>query len=202
LNGEALTDVIDGLQEIDSQQKISIVRSLPDADQFVETLKTVKSETVDKIVSWLLARAGIKRDELDGRKLMLNWDEIRGMSGNHISFGSHAVSHRIMTYLPTTEVTKELMESKKIIEENLKVRVDYFAYPNGDYNSQVKQAVREAGYLCACTTRIKANGRNEIDLFSLPRIGVHEGMSRGITQGFSRAVFACKLVYLAFRRRK
>ena len=86
---------------------------------------------------------------------MLNWAEIREMHKAGIAFGSHTVTHPILSCLPPYELRKELTESKRRLEEELQVPIQTFAYPNGrasDYNAQTKAALQSSGYTCAVTT--------------------------------------------------
>jgi peptidoglycan/xylan/chitin deacetylase (PgdA/CDA1 family) len=82
------------------------------------------------------------------------------MSVSGICFGSHTVTHPILTRVTKAQLKAELEESKAEIENRLGVRVEEFAYPNGqlgDYNPEVKAAIRESGYASAVTTRFGFN---------------------------------------------
>jgi peptidoglycan/xylan/chitin deacetylase (PgdA/CDA1 family) len=86
---------------------------------------------------------------------MLTWEQIREMHRAGIEFGSHTVSHPVLSRIPTDEIVKELRDSKLKISEILDVPVLSFAYPNGhasDYNEQVKSLLKETGYTCAVTS--------------------------------------------------
>ena len=114
--------------------------------------------------------------EVNGSDLMLTWDEVRLMHASGISFGSHTVSHPILSSLSADRAQQEIYESKRIIEEKLAVTVKTFAYPNGrkcDYNETTKSILKEAGYYCALTTIFGAN-QNGQDLFELRRGGPWE----------------------------
>ena len=81
----------------------------------------------------------------------------------NISFGAHTVTHPILTRMPFAEAVVEIVASKEIIESKLGRPVRLFAYPNGtrdDFNDQIKQVIREAGFACAVTT---IDGSNSID---------------------------------------
>src|SRR5256886_4335763 len=83
---------------------------------------------------------------------MLTWQQIREMHQNGIVFGSHTVTHPVLSRIPRDEVVKELSESKRQLSEHLNTTVCAFAYPNGhsaDYNDEVKTVLKETGYLCA-----------------------------------------------------
>ncbi len=73
-----------------------------------------------------------------------------------MSFGSHTLSHPSLPYIPKEEAREEIFKSKRILEDELGEPVAHFSYPNpGDkvnLNSEVKEMVREAGYLSAVTS--------------------------------------------------
>lgn len=108
--------------------------------------------------------------------LMLNWEEVHLMNRAGIDFGSHTISHPILAKLPAKKVLEEIRESRTEIEQHLGKPVYTFAYPNGglmDFDEFTKQAVREAGYLCAVTTLFGTNTVGS-DLFELRRGGPWE----------------------------
>ena len=83
---------------------------------------------------------------------MLTWEQIREMHRSGIEFGSHTVTHPVLSRIPHDEIARELRESKRELSEHLDAPVYTFAYANGhaaDYNNQVKKLLKETGYLCA-----------------------------------------------------
>jgi len=51
------------------------------------------------------------------------------------------------------------VESRRILEERLGVRVVHFSYPQGQRTPTIERAVEEAGYLAAWGTKSGASGR-------------------------------------------
>lgn len=97
------------------------------------------------------------------KRLMLSWDEVGALRGLGFSIGAHTVTHPILSRLTPNQVRDEVRGSKAAIEKALGVPARAFAYPNGqpdDYNEAVTQAVWEAGFTCAVTTR---RGLNDTD---------------------------------------
>lgn len=95
--------------------------------------------------------------------LMLQWEHVREMAKENMSFGSHSVTHPILTMLPHFRVFEELTLSKKKIEDELGSPVDFFAYPNGmerDFNQRIQEMAQDAGYRAALTT---VYGVNDIE---------------------------------------
>ena len=143
----------------------------------LQFLKTLDGEArlgwIDQLVEKLQVH-----DPCTEQDLMLGWDEVRTMHEAGISFGSHTVTHPILTALSPGRMRQELVESKQAIERELQAPVRSFAYPNGkagDFNEATKAILREAGYSCALTTIVGANpcgGPDDgQDLMELKRIG-------------------------------
>jgi len=101
----------------------------------------------------------------------LSWSQIREMHAAGIEFGSHTVTHPILSRIPRDEMMKEVRESKQRLAEQLNANVVSFAYPNGrtsDYNDETKAALRQCGYSYAVTTCAGFN-RPLADPFDLRR---------------------------------
>jgi peptidoglycan/xylan/chitin deacetylase (PgdA/CDA1 family) len=102
---------------------------------------------------------------------MLTWDQVREMHQAGIDFGSHTVSHTILSHVPKSDLVKELQDSKNEISERLGSPVVTFAYPNGkhsDYNDEAKAVLYECGYSCAVTSCSGSNHASS-DVFELKR---------------------------------
>ena len=52
-----------------------------------------------------------------GREGYLSWEDINSMSSELVTIGSHTMSHRYLPELNLDEVRRELVESKRILEE-------------------------------------------------------------------------------------
>lgn len=109
----------------------------------------------------------VEKLEVSDRKeapgLMLSWDEVKAMHDSDISFGSHTVTHPILSRLSLERAREEIEKAKQIIEEKLGTCVRTFAYPNGrtnDFNQTTKKLLRNAGHICGLTTNF---GTNECD---------------------------------------
>ncbi len=69
-----------------------------------------------------------------------------------VEFGAHGVSHRSLVDLPTAEATLEVQQAKQRLEKETGGPVVSFAYPFGKLNPQVKQIVRDQGYVWGVST--------------------------------------------------
>jgi len=66
---------------------------------------------------------------------ILNWDQIIEMHNSGlVDFEPHTVSHLKLHRLSLEEAKKEILNSKRTIEEKLNKKCKFFAYPYGKYN--------------------------------------------------------------------
>jgi glycosyltransferase involved in cell wall biosynthesis/peptidoglycan/xylan/chitin deacetylase (PgdA/CDA1 family) len=79
----------------------------------------------------------------------MTWDQIRELSHSGFEICSHAVTHPFLTDLSESELLHELRDSKKMLEDQLNISVNYFCYPSGDFDLRVQKAAKEAGYIGA-----------------------------------------------------
>lgn len=91
----------------------------------------------------------------DGRpeERLLNAAELRDMQAAGMEIGSHAVNHIRLTEANDKQLRAELSDSKAVLEDALGNEISSFAYPYGAWDARCANAVREAGYRAACTTR-------------------------------------------------
>jgi peptidoglycan/xylan/chitin deacetylase (PgdA/CDA1 family) len=87
---------------------------------------------------------------------MMTWDEVRAVVKQGHIVGSHTLSHPNMAQIAEAAVTRELVESKKILERELNGPVVHFSYPcpalQPHWNECTVAASRECGYQTAVTT--------------------------------------------------
>jgi peptidoglycan/xylan/chitin deacetylase (PgdA/CDA1 family) len=91
-----------------------------------------------------------------------------------VEFGSHTVSHPILSQLDADSLDRELQESKRRLETELGEACELFAYPNGspaDFGEREKRALERAGYRAAFALSGRVN-RGTPDLFALDRINI------------------------------
>ena len=77
----------------------------------------------------------------------LSIQEIREISGLGHEIGSHGLTHSNLTYLGTSELKKELSDSKNILEDITGKKVTSLSFPFGSWNKRVWECAQETGYL-------------------------------------------------------
>ena len=69
------------------------------------------------------------------------------------TIGAHTVNHPRLTRIPIKEAREEIRASRAMLEDRFGLRIRHFCYPYGDWNPAVRDAVAEAGFETACTTK-------------------------------------------------
>ena len=139
-----------------------------------QCLKALPNEQRRHIVTDILDSLGVNGGTERAPRVMLNWEEVRKMAQDGITFGSHSFTHPILSRMPVEKAKEEIFKSKKILEEHLGVEVKHFAFPNGgenDFSEELREYCRGIGFESIASlipgTNIGAAG----DVFSLKRIG-------------------------------
>ena len=112
---------------------------------FVATLY-VTTSFVNGTSRWL-------RREGETERPMLNWDQLKEIAAYGIECGAHTHCHSQLDTLSASSAKMEIIQSKLLLEHQLGVQVESFAYPYGYYTARVKRQVKEAGYTSACAVK-------------------------------------------------
>lgn len=103
----------------------------------------------------------------------LTWANVAEMQESGlIDFESHTLSHEELTKAPSLdEVEHQLAGSKKALEWNLGKQVTFIAYPCGEYDEDIENLTKDAGYRAAFTVNYGLAEPGE-DPFILDRIPI------------------------------
>ena len=111
-----------------------------------------------------------------GKPAYLTWGQIKEMQGSGlIHFGAHTVHHYQLTALSDDSLRYELTESKKVLEEETGVPVNFMAYPYGVSDTRVIAMTRQAGYIGSAGTwagKIQSEGT----IYNMPRLRIGGGV--------------------------
>ena len=121
--------------------------------QIVAHLRTLPNSQRCACCALLEKRIGLPQNALSSR--VLTWDEIYTMHQAGIAFGSHTLTHPVVSQLAPQELEQELGASKCILEKKLGVPVLDFAFPFGkasDCSSAALEVLSRSGYRSAVTT--------------------------------------------------
>jgi peptidoglycan/xylan/chitin deacetylase (PgdA/CDA1 family) len=107
----------------------------------------------------------------------LTWEQIQRVSQEGlISFQSHGDSHAWLPELSESDVLREFIESKALIERHAGLPVNSIAFPGGLYGAREQRLLRQAGYRAGLTTDHGVNTAVQ-DLTSLRRTLIYSGDS-------------------------
>lgn len=181
---------------------LTTLRQRYDAAQSITCrLKHTSPDTREAFIRQLQEALGCDGPIKDETSQLLSWDEVREMGRGGMTFGSHGLSHAILTTLSPAEAERDLAVSKQAIEKNTGAPVRMFAYPNGgraDFNPGIEQMLERTGYLGACT--LLSGRRNSVSPYAINRYCVDGGMLKSLTGGFSGAIFELEMYKRRFFR--
>jgi peptidoglycan/xylan/chitin deacetylase (PgdA/CDA1 family) len=80
------------------------------------------------------------------RPSYMNWTQLAELSARGHEVQSHSWSHRLLTGCSQDELSRELSQSKDVLEQRLGKKVDAISVPGGRWNRRVAAACVSAGY--------------------------------------------------------
>jgi peptidoglycan/xylan/chitin deacetylase (PgdA/CDA1 family) len=100
---------------------------------------------------------------------ILTKEQLIEMSEYGIEIGSHLCNHVHLSKLSVSNIKHELLESKRLLENELGQKIYSVAYPFGSYNNAVLEIAEKVGYQFGVTTKTGNNltARN-LELFRVP----------------------------------
>jgi peptidoglycan/xylan/chitin deacetylase (PgdA/CDA1 family) len=140
--------------------------------EVVALLRTLPNSLRCECCALLENRIGLPQNALSSR--VLTWDEIHTMHQAGIAFGSHTLTHPVVSQLAPRELEMELGASKCLLEKKLGVPVLDFAFPFGkasDCSSAALEMLARCGYRSAVTT-VPGVNTPQVNPFELRRLQV------------------------------
>jgi len=148
----------------------------------LRALWTLDDDARREAVARLEAELGMKPpDSGFAQSMPLDWDQVQEMAAGGMEFGSHTVSHPILSRVAASDLQYELVESRRVLEQRLARPIQALAYPVGGdfaFNSGVVTATRDAGYRVAVSYIPGTNALNGLDMFKLKRIHIEREVGR------------------------
>ena len=84
----------------------------------------------------------------------LSWDEVRRLRKTGlVEFGSHSLTHPILSNCTDDIAREEICQSKYLLESKLNQPIIHFSYPNGNHSIRDRELLRAAGYATGRTVR-------------------------------------------------
>ncbi len=164
-----LINVISGKTEL---TKPAFVITFDDGYKNVLAVKDIlKSKGIKPIIFVMPEEATVNYEELGQIFDRLDTDDLKALIKDGWEVGSHSLSHSNFNELSENELQSEIIESKSKLEQELGIKINYFSYPKGNYNSDIEAIVKEAGYKAVFTMDDGVITKST-DLYRIPRVGV------------------------------
>lgn len=154
----------------------------------IEKLKALPPDVVENAIVEMESVMGSAIGGGGSERAVLSISEAKKMSNHIIEFGSHTCNHYLLDRINSETMKEEIAVSKRALEEKLGMEVNVFAYPNGNYNKEIIEEVKNTGYEAAFTTEFGVNTGRTFP-FELKRIRVDDSFSKGPTGKFSKCLF-------------
>jgi peptidoglycan/xylan/chitin deacetylase (PgdA/CDA1 family) len=143
-----------------------VERMANDDYRTVERLKSLPNAERLESLAEALRRCRPQREAMTLEELQ------RIASLDHVTIGSHTVTHPILTKCSDAELERELVDSREQLERWIGRPVTAFAYPNGSFGEREVEAVRRAGYSVAFTVEQRHAFARGDDPYRLPRLAL------------------------------
>jgi peptidoglycan/xylan/chitin deacetylase (PgdA/CDA1 family) len=105
----------------------------------------------------------------------LTWEQLKEMAADPlVTIAAHSVMHPPdLRELSDETLTQEIVDSRRILQEQLGIPIRYFSYPEGKYDARVAGEVRKAGFEAALTMNDEENlmAGESTNLMAIDRIG-------------------------------
>lgn len=126
----------------------------------------------DRPFPWLKLAGPDQFDELD---LHMTTNQLQSAKASGLfTYGSHTLSHPMLSELSTSDALKEIEDSKHDLEKRLSMEVTTFCYPAGNFNQETVGLVRRAGYKAAVVT---PNRYIPVTMHTLHRVGIYRNIT-------------------------
>lgn len=139
---------------------------------------------------WPSQPSGVPRRPLAGAA------DLADLARAGFEIGSHGTAHVPLTSADAAVARRELVDSRRFLEDAVGVPVTSFAYPYGAAPSGAALAIARSAYRCAGSVAFERVGHDD-DLFALPRVDVHYLLRPAVLR---RAVLGSLGPYLRVRK--
>lgn len=108
--------------------------------------------------------------------------ELAQLAQQGFEIGCHGMTHAPLSVSEPRLLQREILESQRMLEDDVGARVQTFAYPYGASPSARAQHLVRTAYVAACSTSARCL-RPSSNPYALPRIDAHYVRSRGFLLG-------------------
>ncbi len=146
------------------------VRKWMQISSLLETLKGVPEDRRRELTDLIISQVPPSQNGRSFKPLApMSVSQLQDLaSSKWITIGSHSHCHSLLDKISIADVEKSLIRSRQLLEQWTGQPVQHFAYPNNNYNENVKVVVKKLGYQSAVGDIGLC--KSDSDLFALPRI--------------------------------
>jgi len=171
-------------------------RSAGSIEQAIEDLKELPVSERERRIRQMAGSVGALDPSVAVDRTM-TWEQIAELHRGGVTFGSHTSTHEILTILPVAQAEQEIVLSREVIQQKLNAACSLFSYPNGDYSTEVRDVVVQAGYKFAFLNQDPGVWTRECDPYLIPRVNVCEYHLVDSKGEFSPLIFNYAVVWSA-----
>jgi peptidoglycan/xylan/chitin deacetylase (PgdA/CDA1 family) len=88
----------------------------------------------------------------------LSAEQVRNLDAQGFEIGCHSMTHAYLSDLSEAELTREIVDAKKKIEQILGHATEHFSCPGGRYNQRALLMARRAGFKTVANSEFHTNG--------------------------------------------
>jgi hypothetical protein len=158
----------------------------------MRALLELPQKKVERLIKAMKRKLKFSDSSFPTEYQLLSWPRLLEMANAGITIGAHTRKHTLLTEESKDIAEDEICGSKVELELNLGKPAYHFAYPDGRYNYQIAELVRNAGFQSACTVEDRPNILLE-NPYQLKRKLLWEKSCLGIFSSFSEIVAECQL---------
>ena len=145
--------------------------------RFTGELKNTEAGQIDNYLLELSDSLNVSfpSKEIQSNELM-TWDQIKTMSENGMTIGSHSHDHSILSRQDKTTLKNQLEKASFILESKINKKIQSISYPVGGYdhfNECTKEVAREIGLKLGFSFLTGINQYHNVDPFDVKRMSVH-----------------------------
>jgi peptidoglycan/xylan/chitin deacetylase (PgdA/CDA1 family) len=167
--------------------------------RLIEDVKKADHSDREKIVGRIVEKFGHKNGSSIYRILVensvftpLTEEQIKILSRHPlITIGAHTHDHELLDRLTGSAAEQSIKKNKLILEEVTGHRIDHFAYPNGNFNKDVMNLVRNIGFKSGLTFKSGLH-RSCDDVYAIKRIGIGPAVDIKLFRAMTLGVFDLK----------
>lgn len=166
----ALSEVVSALREGRALPDRSVVLTIDDAylSVFHEAWPRLKAANLP--FTLFVSTDAVDRKYPD----FMTWEQLRQLAADpSVTIGLHGSKHGHMIEADPDANREKIKKSAARLKAELGFAATLFAYPYGEYGTELVEVAREAGFEAAVGQQSGAIGRTE-DLFTLPRFPLSE----------------------------